>query len=229
MKLLVTSYDNTFNDHRNTAQLERNIKSTKRFMSSDNAFAIATPRSYNNIKRDIDLFDIQYNYLLCDNGRILMDYKGDVKFFIPFFLHTLCKTLKYLENCGIFSSIKLIDIYGNETRSYYFVTKILCTVEKGKLSQLSKIKDELNFLEVCGINNGISLAEKSDNVESINSLAKREGFNKNDIYTIGANKSDEAMLREFNGYRVPNSDSILNGKRINQISSVNALVRKLEK
>jgi len=73
-KLLVSDYDDTFKT--TPVPFEKNIKSVKSFRSKGNIFMIATARTYESIKEEVDKYKIEYDYLSCLDGAQLYDKDG---------------------------------------------------------------------------------------------------------------------------------------------------------
>ena len=104
-KLLVSDYDGTFNIHNNRSVIDSNIDAVKRFIDSGNIFSLASARSFNSLKREIDKYKIPYNYLVCNNGGVVFDKDDNIIFFHPVLNSSLLKTLKYLNKLGILKRI----------------------------------------------------------------------------------------------------------------------------
>ena len=76
MILLASDYDNTLNTF--DLNLYINIIYLKKFMEKGNIFLLNTGRAYESIKREIDKYQIPYNYLGCNDGNILFDKDSNI-------------------------------------------------------------------------------------------------------------------------------------------------------
>ena len=73
MKLLVTDYDGTmYYEKQDLKTLRENIEALKQF-KKQNMVVIATGRPFTSIKKEIDTYDIPYNYIISSNGACLFD------------------------------------------------------------------------------------------------------------------------------------------------------------
>lgn len=68
MYVLASDYDGTLKTR--IHDLHINIKSLKKFRSLGNKFIIATGRSFESIKKEIDEFEILFDYLSCNDGAV---------------------------------------------------------------------------------------------------------------------------------------------------------------
>ena len=68
MYVLASDYDGTLKTR--IHDLRINIKSLKKFRSLGNKFIIATGRSFESIKKEIDKFEIPFDYLSCNDGAV---------------------------------------------------------------------------------------------------------------------------------------------------------------
>ena len=68
MYVLASDYDGTLKTR--IHDLRINIKSLKKFRSLGNKFIIVTGRSFESIKKEIDEFEIPFDYLSCNDGAV---------------------------------------------------------------------------------------------------------------------------------------------------------------
>lgn len=229
MKMLVSDFDGTFKPSTDNSGLQDNIDCVKRFMDNGNIFAFATGRNFNSIKEQTERFNIPYHYLICNNGSAIFDKKDNLVFYYPIMTENVVKTLKYLESLGFIKSIKLIDMFGQETSRYYDVIEIICTLKVRNIFDIEQIREEISFLSSLSFFNIVILKEEVDKKDGIQIISEKECVNKKDIYTVGDEFNDEQMLIEYNGYKMPWSNPKLYFKGIKSTSSVARLVRKIER
>lgn len=230
MKLLFSDYDGTFKeDENNSTNIYKNKHAISSFMAYGNIFGFATGRSFSSIKNETNKYSIPYNYLVCNNGSTVFDSKDTLLYSSPILADTLFKTLDYLESLDILSSIELKNAYGENTYNSKEVIEIICTLKIKNTFDISKIKNELSFLQSISFLNIVVLKEEKDKKDGIQFIANQLRVPKSDIYTIGDEFNDEKMLQEFNGYKMPISNPSLLFKGISYTPSVRYLVRKLER
>lgn len=75
-KIIVSDYDQTFYIDDN--DIENNKISVNKFMSDGNIFVIATGGSYKSFNEVLDLYNINYNYLILNHGLIILDNKNNI-------------------------------------------------------------------------------------------------------------------------------------------------------
>ena len=226
-KLLVSDYDGTFNIHNNRSVIDSNIDTVKRFIDNGNIFSLASARSFNPLKREIDKYKIPYNYLVCNNGGVVFDKDDNIIFFHPVLNSSLLKTLKYLNKLGILKRILFKDFYGNITTDLNEVCDIICTINADNLDKLNQIQEELNYLCSTPFFHLLVFSEKMDKVDGIDIIACKESITEEAIYTVGNDFFDKNMLLRYNGYRMINSNPLLYRNDIRKTASVKSLVRRL--
>lgn len=226
-KLLVSDYDGTFNIHNNRSVIDSNIDAVKRFIDSGNIFSLASARSFNSLKREIDKYKIPHNYLVCNNGGVVFDKDDNIIFFHPVLNSSLLKTLKYLNKLGILKRILFKDFYGNITTDLNEVCDIICTINADNLDKLNQIQEELNYLCSTPFFHLLVFSEKMDKVDGIDIIACKESITEEAIYTVGNDFFDKNMLLRYNGYRMINSNPLLYRNDIRKTASVKSLVRRL--
>ena len=77
-KLLASDYDGTL--FYTVEGLNINVQAVKEFIKQGNIFVLNTGRPYSSIKKEIDEHDIEYDYLSCTDGSLLLDKNGKVCF-----------------------------------------------------------------------------------------------------------------------------------------------------
>ena len=76
MYLLATDYDGTLK--KNNHSLYLNLDAIDRFRSQGTKLAIVTGRSFSSIKKEILNYDINYDYVSCNNGLIVFDNNDNI-------------------------------------------------------------------------------------------------------------------------------------------------------
>lgn len=227
MKLLVTDYDGTmYYERQDLKTLKENIEALKQF-KKQNMVVIATGRPYTSIKKEIDTYDIPYNYIISSNGACLFDQNNSPIFTQTIKQEIIQKTITYLQKLPYISKIKLIDIYGNETNNLENVIQIYVEIKRSNIFELKRIKQELEFLDNNQFFNMCYFFNQTDKTDGIKRIQEIHHIESKDIYTIGNDTNDLSMLKEYNGYRVPYSYPRIILERLPK-TSVKKLVHKIE-
>lgn len=227
MKLLVTDYDGTmYYEKQDLKTLRENIEALKQF-KKQNMVVIATGRPFTSIKKEIDTYDIPYNYIISSNGACLFDQDNSPIYTQTIKQEIIQKIVAYLQKLPYISKIKLIDIYGNETNNLENVIQIYAEIKISNIFELKRIKQELEFLDNNQFFNMCYFFNQTDKIDGIKRIQKLHQINNQDIYTIGNDTNDLLMLKEYNGYRVPYSYPRIILERLPK-TSVKKLVHKIE-
>lgn len=227
MKLLVTDYDGTmYYEKQDLKTLRENIEALKQF-KKQNMVVIATGRPFTSIKKEIDTYDIPYNYIISSNGACLFDQNDSPIYTQTIKQEIIQKTIAYLQKLPYISKIKLIDIYGNETNNLENVIQIYVEIKISSIFELKRIKQELEFLDNNQFFNMCYFFNQTDKIDGIKRIQELHNIESKDIYTIGNDTNDLLMLKEYNGYRVPYSYPRIILERLPK-TSVKKLVHKIE-
>lgn len=229
MKILISDYDGTFYNEANKSSIQKNIKEVKKFKDKGNKFGFATGRSFTSIKNEIEKYNIPYDFLICNNGATIFDEQDNILFFYPIDIQVIMKTLRYFDYLGISSSVKLLDIYGQETLKYYEVVEMLCKIKIKNLSDLNKIKEELSFLKSFSFLHVLILSEQVNKADGIEHIKSKYSLDEKDIYTVGDERNDIEMLQKYNGHKMLFSNPVLYNKGIKTTTSVRNLIKSIER
>ena len=77
-KLLVSDYDGTILTTKNDLKL--NLRFINKFMNNGNIFCLSTGRPFDSIYEEIQKYNIEFDYLTCCNGRVLLDNQYNILF-----------------------------------------------------------------------------------------------------------------------------------------------------
>jgi len=193
MKMLVTDFDFTLY---NLNDYDKNIKYINKFMDNGNIFVIATGRSIKQLDRDYKYNEKNYDYLICNDGGIIFNKKGDV-----------------LYRCDIPNDVVpgIVDIFMNNRfvddwyiDSGFEISKTISANINGIVGHFTdrdeayKILDQIKKTcsEIYGYisEQWINITAKSVNKgNGIKILADIINFKEENIYTIGDNHNDITM------------------------------------
>ena len=225
-KLLVSDYDGTFKNDKD-GSIKANIDEVSKFMSNGNIFTLASARSYNSLIRQVNKYNIPYDYLICNNGGVVYDKNGNIIFFHPVLNSTLLKTLKYINKIGLLKRVLFRDFYGNVTTDLNEIYDIVCNINMSNLDKINDIKDELNFLCSTPFFHILVFSEEMDKIDGIDVVVSSECIDDKHVFTIGNDFFDRNMIEKYNGYRMINSNILLRKNGIRKVSSVRRLIRSI--
>lgn len=230
--LLVSDYDQTFNNNAN-ANTQNKIKIDE-FRKKGGLFAFATGRSFQSIARVINKYDIEYDYLICHHGAVVLDNKRNLLMtaLLDNWLHgkiqEIANQFKYTETyrytpledrvgTNRHHVVKLYYKYSSESEAFSISNKINTALSEFAIAYPVSEYAEMNAVEV--INSSVDKSVAIDYLANMLSLSK--------IYTIGDSYNDINMITKFNGYCVNNATSEIKEQCPKRCSSVSELVDRI--
>lgn len=225
MKILVSDFDGTFFDK----NYLKNIKKVNDFVEKGNIFVIATGRSINNLKVDIQDFDIKYSYLICSDGASIYDAKHNNIYSCDIdseLINPICEylesdpniSLTLIENDNIVSGTKANSIAGkfiDKEIGNQLLEKVLL-----KFPQIYAYLSE-NYINIRN--------KKVSKANAVDFLAQCFNFDVNDIYTVGDSINDLEMLTSFNSFTFYHVDNKLKSVCKKQCANFSEVIDDLEK
>lgn len=225
-KLLASDYDGTLKT--NLENLYINIKAINKFREYGNKFAIVTGRSYLSIKKEICKYNIEYDYLSCNNGLVIFDNKDNIINANKIPLDSLEVINDILTNETNINEIFLYDTYDqaytiNDIIEVYVNLKNVKTAKKIK----NLIEDELENINCYNFKNHLFIGENKNKSNAVSFIQNLENIDLSNVYTVGDDLNDIEMLENFNGYKMSNSNIKLFFKNIPTTKEVHKLIKKL--
>lgn len=232
MKLLVSDYDLTLNVL--DFGVWFNVNAINKFRENGNTFFLNTGRDYKSIKREINKYHINYDYLGCNDGNLILNRNNDIIFCSDLPNDYLLEIEKLKNNYDI--DINIFKYQGNvleyEIRTLpnwnldlnirYLASKNNLCVKKFEESKI--INSKLQRVWIYYLYD-----EKVNKASATALVAQLENIEKCDIFTIGDNHNDLEMLREFNGYTFPWGKKEVKNVSNGQVLSVRNLVKKISR
>ncbi|MDD2435300.1 MAG: HAD-IIB family hydrolase [Bacilli bacterium] len=203
MKIIISDFDLTFF----TDEYLENIKLINEFVNRGNMFIIATGRNITHLEKDIKGFNIDYAYLICNDGGIAFDSQGNCvyrKDIGETIVKPIFEMLKNDSN-NIITFIDNATNYVNDPNAKAnAIISQYRDIEKADVmlnNIISKYPSVHGYLS----QNWINLTHESVNkATGIKALVKLFDLNEDNIYTIGDNINDLEMINEYHGYVVEN-------------------------
>jgi len=196
MKLIISDFDLTFYD----SNYEENIELINNFVNKGNMFVIATGRSINLLKKDIENKNIKFQYLICSDGSVILNDKFNILKNIVFEQQVVNEIIDLLQNDT--NLIKLEIDKNNDGISGVYA------VFNDKDYARKRLEYILNRYNVSGYvsTHGINIINKNiSKVIGIEYIKNIINIDDTDIYTIGDNVNDLEMTKKYNGYIIGNN------------------------
>jgi len=223
MILLASDYDGTL--YNEGKDLQANIDAIKDFRKKDNLFVIATGRSFISIKKQVQMFNIPYDYLICNDGSVIFDDSDSLM------------SAKYIlkdELFALVSSLKKLDIEGLKFYNEYDKTNNLKNIVELEVNinsstQLKVLREMLlkqyPKFHAFKIHNCVFLRYKYFKNDGIFELCSNLTEKPSEIYTIGDDLNDLEMLKSYKGYLMMNSG--IHDINLKRCPSVKHLIKKI--
>ena len=226
----------------NDNDIKSNIALADQFRNAGNIFAIATGNNYENFLKVIKKYNIQYDYLILDQGSLIIDNNKRIIntcYIEKDVVNGIIEEINTKKDSDMFSSyngeLKICNIWTENSNSNDDVTKIALKfkdIEQAKkfteyikqkynhkINAYTMIFSEINIVEIISYN-----ASKNDAAKV---LADSEKMDKANIYTVGDGYNDIEMINNFNGYCMNNSVDELLHRCNNHIASISELLKEL--
>ena len=230
--VLVVDYDRTL--FINNSDMLNNINSINKFRENGNIFIIATGRTYNSLKKEIDKYNIEYDYLILNHGSLVIKKDKSTLFHYKIDKNILFNITNYLSKYK--PKIVMYSYYTEDTNDINNpdISKITIVFQKDietfKKVMMDIVKKYNNKLNIYFTQNyEIEIISKETNKSrAIDLLMKKANFKKENIYTIGDSYTDIDMINDYNGSCMEKSIDILkNNKNIKKYSSVSVLIKDI--
>lgn len=231
-KVLVVDYDRTL--FINNDDMLNNINSINKFRENGNIFIIATGRTYNSLKREIDKYNIEYDYLILNHGSLVIKKDKSTLFHYKIDKNILFDITSYLSKYkpkSVMYSYYTEDTNDINNPDISKITigfqKDIETFKKVMMDVVKKYNNKLNIYFTQNFEIEI-ISKETNKSKAIDLLMKKANFKKENIYTIGDSYTDIDMINDYNGSCMEKSIDILkNNKNIKKYSSVSVLIKDI--
>lgn len=231
-KLLISDYDGTF--YTNDKSIKNNIEKVKEFKNNGNIFAIATGRSFYTFTEQLKKFNIEYDYLILNNGATLLDKHHNIIKNFPINNHAKEKIkheFNLIDNENIFVCKCLESLISIDQEN---ITKINIKCknqeEQIKFNNIlnTKYKKFVKSYLVTNSNNSIDIiSSNTDKSIVMKEISNIENINKENIFSVGDSFNDLEMLEAFNGFCMENGEEFVKFRIKNKCSSVAEVIDKI--
>ncbi len=197
MKLLVSDYDGTIEIEelfKDSYIPKGTISNIHDFRSAGNKFMIATARPYASIIKEVDRYNIPYDFISTLNGCIIHDNNGNI-------INSMdMPDLNKEELYKIYSCIDKIELIKEKDKNLYYVfkTKFLKS-SKNLIEYLEKSKFDVQSWFLNTYNIAHPTSNKIDSVRYVQTLL---GINDDSVITVGDAKDDLKMIKNYYSYGI---------------------------
>lgn len=193
MKLIVSDFDLTFFD----SDYNENIQLINSVVEKGNVFVIATGRSIELLKKDIENKNIKFQYLICSDGSVILNDKFEILQSVVFESEIINPIIEKIKND---ENLELLDIDKNST-GISAVYAIFNSMEYAKniLDDILKNYDVKGYVST----HGIKIINKNiSKVSGIEYIKNKLNVLDDVVYTIGDRINDFEMIDKYNGYLI---------------------------
>lgn len=232
-KFLISDYDRTF--FIDDKSIKYNIEKVKEFRNKGNIFAIATGRSFYDFTKELEEFDIEYDYLIINHGATLLDNNYNLIRNYPIddkAKQDIKHEFNIIDNPNIFAC-KCLESRTSINQENITKIHIKCKnqAEQLKFNDIlnNKYKKYVKSYLITGLNNCIEIiSSNTDKSIAIKEIAKIEDVEQSKIFTVGDSFNDLEMLEAFNGFCMKNSEELVKSKIAKTCTSVAEVIDKID-
>ncbi|MBQ8131324.1 MAG: HAD-IIB family hydrolase [Bacilli bacterium] len=217
MKVIASDFDNTLYV-KDEKGLQENIQAVRDFISKGNIFIIITGRSFTNIKKVLNEYDIPYSYLVCQDGANLFDKDDNCMKRNALDIEKARKIEEYMKENNLAYNFESAF---NDEDTIDHATKITITVSNmeealSKTEDIKKIADVYAYVSSKHINIIDSYVNKCSALEYLT----ENYYISNDITVLGDDINDYEMLERYYGLVMKKHHEILDPLNKETINSV---------
>ena len=204
MKVLASDFDNTLF----TEDYDENIKKINEFVNKGNIFIIATGRNLGLLKPEIESKNLNYDYLICNDGGINFDKNFNILYRLDIEEEIIDDLVLELKNDPNITVAYIDDGINHLTHKTVNNNVIIARYINPKQAQetLDKLMEKYSNIQGYLSHNWINIVNKKANKgNAIKYLKEKLNLNKQNIYTVGDNINDISMNEMYNGYYMKNN------------------------
>lgn len=216
----------------NDNDIEKNKIAINNFRENGNIFVIATGRSYFDFQCKVDLYKLNYDYVIINHGATILDKDNNLIANFPIkneVISDIKNDLQLQKSIGKFCCSKL------ESRvdfDYKDLTKI--NVKYSSKDMAMNVNKDINDKYSKFVNsyyvtkNSIEIiSNKTNKSKAIDLILGKLNMQRKKVYTIGDGYSDIEMIKNFNGYCMKESVDELKSIAKKEYESVSELINEI--
>ena len=228
LKILASDFDNTIYYLEEEEKNKQNVKAIQEFVAKGNTFIIITGRNYTDIKVLLNLNQIPYTYLICEDGAKIfnsVDYCIDTVLLEPKEIKIIEELLNELD-CEYY----LDDGY-NPTEYLEDVVKVVvkCKEQEEKEKIVKMIKEKMD-IHIYASRYHVNIINRKVNKEKgLERLFELEKLNIEELRVIGDNDNDYEMLEKYSGGVIKKHHPILDNLHKKEYDTLKDYIEELMK
>ena len=199
MKIIVSDFDNTFY----TAEYEKNVQLIKSFIEKGNKFIIATGRPIYLLKPDIEDYNLDCSYIVCNDGGVIFDSEGKKIFEENIDKEVAKEVYELLSKDDNFEEV-FIDTALNFSKDINDTFNAILALPKDKKiaqKQIDELMEKYPSIQGYISHRWLNILNKnSSKGNAIKMLMNMNNWSYDDVITIGDNYNDISMLENFNSF-----------------------------
>ena len=199
MKIIVSDFDNTFY----TAEYEKNVQLIKSFIEKGNKFIIATGRPIYLLKPDIEDYNLDCSYIVCNDGGVIFDSKGKKIFEENIDKEVAKEVYGLLSKDDNFEEV-FIDTALNFSKDINDTFNAILALPKDKKiaqKQIDELMEKYPSIQGYISHRWLNILNRnSSKGNAIKMLMNMNNWSYDDVITIGDNYNDISMLENFNSF-----------------------------
>lgn len=207
MKIIVSDFDNTFY----TAEYEKNVQLIKSFIEKGNKFIIATGRPIYLLKPDIEDYNLDCSYIVCNDGGVIFDSKGKKIFEENIDKEVAKEVYGLLSKDDNFEEV-FIDTALNFSKDINDTFNAILALPKDKKiaqKQIDELMEKYPSIQGYISHRWLNILNKnSSKGNAIKMLMNMNNWSYDDVITIGDNYNDVSMLENFNSFIIKGDKNI---------------------
>lgn len=207
MKIIVSDFDNTFY----TAEYEKNIQLIKSFIEKGNKFIIATGRPIYLLKPDIEDYNLDCSYIVCNDGGVIFDSKGKKIFEENIDKEVAKEVYELLSKDDNFEEV-FIDTALNFSKDINDTFNAILALPKDKKiaqKQIDELMEKYPSIQGYISHRWLNILNRnSSKGNAIKMLMNMNNWSYDDVITIGDNYNDVSMLENFNSFIIKGDKNI---------------------
>lgn len=207
MKIIVSDFDNTFY----TAEYEKNIQLIKSFIEKGNKFIIATGRPIYLLKPDIEDYNLDCSYIVCNDGGVIFDSEGKKIFEENIDKEVAKEVYELLSKDDNFEEV-FIDTALNFSKDINDTFNAILALPKDKKiaqKQIDELMEKYPSIQGYISHRWLNILNKnSSKGNAIKMLMNMNNWSYDDVITIGDNYNDVSMLENFNSFIIKGDKNI---------------------
>lgn len=207
MKIIVSDFDNTFY----TAEYEKNVQLIKSFIEKGNKFIIATGRPIYLLKPDIEDYNLDCSYIVCNDGGVIFDSEGKKIFEENIDKEVAKEVYELLSKDDNFEEV-FIDTalnFSKDTNDTFNAILALPKDKKIAQKQIDELMEKYPSIQGYISHRWLNILNKnSSKGNAIKMLMNMNNWSYDDVITIGDNYNDISMLENFNSFIIKGDKNI---------------------